>query len=331
MSEQSLSQAEVGLGITNDKLDTAGANLPRRQFLTDMPDKGLFALAATLGFFGILISKLNGFDPNYIAATAVALMLAYGGLAYQMPKVQMRIDRLGDNFYYLGFICTLASLSAALIQLREGTSVDALLGSFGIALFTTIVGVSGRVIFVQMRGELDDVEERVRRDLLLASADLRAQLSLSLTEFETFHTAVTQAAAHVREQSPELASNAVDRIARVAAQAARRIDEAFGAEESRAQALQDAMSKISNTAGETTQKLAGEMDRFVQQEESRAQALQDAMSKISNTAGETTQKLAGEMDRFVQQLEALLERLGTAIERIDRRNPRRWCWPFRRR
>jgi hypothetical protein len=185
ISEQVLDQPVVA-GATADRLEEAGAKLPRRRFLSDMPDKGLFAFAATLGFLGILLSKLDGFDANYIAAAAVALMLGNGGLAYQLPKVQMRIDRLGDNFYYLGFIYTLASLSAALIQLREGIPIDTLLGSFGIALFTTIVGVAGRVIFVQMRGELDDVEERVRRDLLAASADLRSQLSLSLAEFETF-------------------------------------------------------------------------------------------------------------------------------------------------
>jgi hypothetical protein len=279
-----------------DRLDAATARLPRRRFLSDMPDKGLFALAATLGFFGILLFKLDGVDANYVAAAAVALMLVYGGLAYQLPKVQMRIDRLGDNFYYLGFIYTLASLSAALIQLREGVPIDTLLGSFGIALFTTIVGVAGRVIFVQMRGELDDVEERVRRDLLAASADLRSQLSLSLAEFETFQTAVTQAAANVKEQSPELASAAIDRISRVAAQAARRIDEAFGSEEM------------------------------------RSRGIRDAIAKMSGAAEETTQKLAGELDNFVKQLEMVLDRLGNAIERIDRKTSRgRWYWPFNRR
>jgi hypothetical protein len=42
------------------------------------------------------------------------------------------------------------------------------------------LGVAGRVLFVQMRGELDDIEAKVRRDLAAASADLRAQLVLSL-------------------------------------------------------------------------------------------------------------------------------------------------------
>jgi hypothetical protein len=36
----------------------------------------------------------------------------------------MRLDRLGDNFYYLGFIYTLASLTAALLQLRGGIETN---------------------------------------------------------------------------------------------------------------------------------------------------------------------------------------------------------------
>ena len=86
-----------------------------------------------------------------VAGSAVALMVAYGLIAYRIPDVQIRLDRLGDNFYYLGFIFTLASMSAALIQLRAEPNIEAILGSFGIALITTIVGVAGRVLFTQMR------------------------------------------------------------------------------------------------------------------------------------------------------------------------------------
>ena len=48
----------------------------------------------------------------------------------------------GDNFYYLGFIYTLASLSAALVELRTGINSTAILGAFGVALITTIVGIA---------------------------------------------------------------------------------------------------------------------------------------------------------------------------------------------
>src|SRR5258707_5158375 len=178
---------------SGDRLDRAQRTLPRRRFFSDMPDKGLFALAAVLGFTAILLFKIRGFDTDLVAAGAVVLMIAYGFIAFQFRRVRLRPDRLGDNFYYLGFVYTLASLSAALLQLRGGARIEELLGSFGIALFTTIVGIAGRVLFVQMRGDIDEVEDEVRRDLLSTSADLRAQLNITLAEFETFHTGVQQA------------------------------------------------------------------------------------------------------------------------------------------
>src|SRR6266487_1357745 len=124
--------------ITEDRLERAERLLPRRRFFDDMPDKGLFALVAVAGFGGILFFKLQGFNGGYVACAAVALMVMYGIVAFQFRRVRMRPDRLGDNFYYLGFVYTLASLSAALlqIQIQKNASIDDLLGSFGIALFT---------------------------------------------------------------------------------------------------------------------------------------------------------------------------------------------------
>jgi hypothetical protein len=169
------------------------ARLPRRRFFNDMPDKGLFAAFALAGFTIIFGFKTWGMTSDVVAGLAVASMVIYGLIAYRMPSVQLRLDRLGDNFYYLGFIFTLASMSAAIIQVQGGANIEALIGSFGIALFTTIVGVAGRVLFVQMRGELDEIETAMRRDLLETSNALRSQLGIALADFQTFHTAVRQA------------------------------------------------------------------------------------------------------------------------------------------
>ena len=206
-----------------DSVAARARTLPRRRFVSDMPDKGLFALVAVVGFSAILGLKLYRVDPNIIAGFAVVAMVVYGAVAYRIPAVNLRLDRLGDNFYYLGFVYTLASMSAALIQLREGADLEALLGSFGIALLTTIVGVAGRVIFVQLRTELDDIEAAIRRELLESSNDLKAQLSLSLREFETFRTGVRQAASEARMGAEEQ----INSISNVAAAAARRIRESF--------------------------------------------------------------------------------------------------------
>ena len=284
-------------GTADDRLQRAARTLPRRRFFDDMPDKGLFVFAAGAGFAGIIYFKLHFYSANYVATGAVVLMVLYGFTAYQLPKVQMRLDRLGDNFYYLGFLFTLASLSAALIQLQEGAAIDNLLGSFGIALFTTIVGVAGRVLFVQMRGDLDEVEDEVRRDLLNASADLRGQLTIALKEFETYHTGVRQAGVKLAGETPDVAKQAIEKIAEVAATAGDRIDRAFGAEE----------AKIAS--------------------------LSEAVKRITAAVEDLTDGLRDQMQDFGGRLEQMLDQLSQTVDRIDRyaSKRRRWYWPFGRR
>lgn len=188
--------------LSNLRRDTArrGPMLPRLKMFSDMPDKGLFVGFIAAGFlliFGVKTyvwsyARAHDYTLEITIGTAV-LMIAYGVLAYRIPAVRMRSDRLGDNFYYMGFIFTLASMSAALIQLRGGEDVGALIGSFGIALVSTILGIAGRVTFVQMRTEVEDIEERVRQDLLSASNELRGQLGAAIRDLESFRTGAQQA------------------------------------------------------------------------------------------------------------------------------------------
>jgi hypothetical protein len=167
---------------------------------SDMPDRGLFVLFVTLGFLVIFGAKTGlwymGFLGDYsipIACGAAALMGIYGFLALRISTVRLRPDRLGDNFYYMGFVFTLASMSAALVQLQGGREVDSLIGSFGIALFSTILGIAGRVAFIQMRTEVEDIEERVRQNLLDAAATLRGQLGAGTRDLESFRVGIQQA------------------------------------------------------------------------------------------------------------------------------------------
>jgi hypothetical protein len=290
---------DVGLGSRQG----AAKTLPRRRFIDDMPDKGLFGFVAVAGFATIISLKLYDANPDIVAAFAVALMITYGLIAYRIPAVSLRLDRLGDNFYYLGFIFTLASMSAALMQLRENVSnIDSLLGSFGIALFTTIVGIAGRVLFVQLRTEVDEIEAGVRRDLLEASNDLKAQLSLALRDFETFHTGVRQAAAESFSQ----ADAQVQRIGEVASAAAERIREAFDSNRAYTIAMTEQVSAIAKSVESLTRRL----------------------SEVELP----TERLSEQLGTFGHDLEQLLHRLTLVVGGIEKsvrgRRRRRWYWPF---
>jgi F0F1-type ATP synthase membrane subunit b/b' len=244
---------------SESRLDAAAKALPRRQFFNDMPDKGLFALTAVLGFPAIMALKLYDVDARIVAAIAVILMVVYGVLAYRLPAVQLRLDRLGDNYYYLGFIYTLASMSAALLQIsNRADSLDAVLGSFGIALFTTIVGVAGRVLFVQLRGEIDEVEAMVRRDLLAASNDLKGQLALSLREFETFHVSVLQVAGEGVKTAAAAAETQIERISEAGKATANEIHQAFEGNRRNVEKIDDAAAEI----GRKVEDLATRLDEL---------------------------------------------------------------------
>jgi hypothetical protein len=175
--------------------------VPRKPFYSEMPDKGLFGLFAIAGFLSIIALKVLGFPAEILGAMAVGAMIAYALLSYHLPNIPLRPDRLGDNIYYLGFVYTLASMSAALIQLRGGISLNAVLENFGIALFTTIFGVAGRVILVQMRGDLENTEESIRRDLLDAASRMKDQMLAAIGEMQAFRVASRQA---IEEQQNEL-------------------------------------------------------------------------------------------------------------------------------
>jgi hypothetical protein len=170
----------------------------RRNFFTDTPDKGLFIAFAVLGFTGIMIAKATGLNGIGPAICSVAVLIAYAVISYRVEWFRLHPDRLGDNCYYMGFLFTLASLSAALIAVENrptalrGELIEALIGNFGVALFSTVAGIALRVMFMQMRREVEDLEEQIRNDLQQAAALLKDQLGMAVIDLESFRVRTQQ-------------------------------------------------------------------------------------------------------------------------------------------
>jgi hypothetical protein len=321
--------------------------LPRRRFLNDMPDKGLFGFVAVFGFANIIALKRYSYDPDVVAGLAVALMVGYGLIAYRIPEVHLRLDRLGDNFYYLGFIFTLASLSAVLIQLRADTdpNIKAIIGDFGIALFTTIVGVAGRVILTQMRTEIDDVEAAIRRDILEASNDLRMQLSLSLREFETFHKSVQQVVAEGLTRTDDVLEKQIGHVASAAGVAISRINDASQAHQKHATALATNISEIAASVADLRKRLGAvkfPTERIDQQLATFGEGLESLAARVSAALEELerglsavkfpTKEIERKLESFGTELEQrLLTRLAVVADEIEKasKKKRRW-WSLKR-
>ena len=91
------------------------------------------------------------------------------------------VDRASDNVYYLGLLFTLTSLAYSLIKLTffdmtKSMLVLSLLPDFGLALFSTITGIFGRIILQQMRNDPRDIETEAREELGIAMKQLRETL-----------------------------------------------------------------------------------------------------------------------------------------------------------
>lgn len=199
--------------------------LERRRFFDDAPDKGLFLFFALLGF-GIIfavkmgaLSQLFGFtrrlsDAFLAAFAACLLLLLYAFFVWRIDYFRLHADRLGDNCYYLGFVFTLASLATALVEIElhaadRGAVLQHLIGSFGVALLSTILGILLRVFFMQMRREVEDLEEDLRHDLQQRAQRLLDQLHQAVVDLESFRLRTRQVLEERLHEATETFSQAV--------------------------------------------------------------------------------------------------------------------------
>ena len=178
--------------LVRAKLRPQGVPMRRKAFFKDTADKSLFMVFAVAGFVGIFAAKSFSYSGTWVAVTAVALLVMYAAMSWSLDAFRSNPDRLGDNCYYMGFLFTLASLSAALVALQQDTAsgrgdlLEALIGGFGVALFSTIAGITLRVFFMQMRREIEDLEEQLRTELQRSARLLTDQLARAVIDLENF-------------------------------------------------------------------------------------------------------------------------------------------------
>ena len=112
-----------------------------------------FFVALLGGGVGVWWTK-SAFANNAWIAAMVAAGVVLALTIYYMLNDEDAPEEEGDNVYYLGLLFTLISLMFALVELFGGPDAEAvrnaekirmLLGNFGIALSSTVVGIAGRI------------------------------------------------------------------------------------------------------------------------------------------------------------------------------------------
>jgi ElaB/YqjD/DUF883 family membrane-anchored ribosome-binding protein len=256
--------------------------------LREMPPgllNGLLFFAVVLSGAGyIVFSKLNGFGAVQVTLVPVLIMVAYALVLGLARLFRLRDDQSGDNLYYMGFLFTLTSLAVSLYQFSAEGSAEQIVQNFGIAIGSTIAGITLRIFFNQMRRDPVEVEQVARLELAEASRRVRRELESTVIEFGSFRRATQQSI-----------TDAVDEIDTMLKEAKNRIVgqlEGFALEANKP--LQDA-SKMS---GDTVEQLNA---RVLQTFETVAKQLAEDGARLSTS----TAAIVTSIDDVVARLAAL--------------------------
>ena len=128
----------------------------------------LFLIAVALGSLSVLVGL--ALDSSLLAITLPVLVMGGYILAVTRWQTDMPQMVVGDSCYYLGFILTLVSLVASLVSLSGSSEIEMsnIVGTFGAALLTTIVGLIARLMITAF--SIRTTERRARLETEIESA-----------------------------------------------------------------------------------------------------------------------------------------------------------------
>ncbi len=152
----------------------------------------IFLICFLTGSIGMILLRSLGFSVIYAVIFAALVMLIYI-LSGATKKYLIRPDLLGDNTYYLGFLFTLVSLAYTLYKYSSNENeVEAIIHNFGVALATTLLGLVGRVYFIQVKEDPAIFEKAVRISLTDQASTLIGDISNIRVDLLTMKTSIQQ-------------------------------------------------------------------------------------------------------------------------------------------
>jgi hypothetical protein len=172
----------------------------------------LFFAVVVFGAGYIVFSKLNEFSALQVTLVPVLIMIAYALTLGLARLFRLRDDQSGDNLYYMGFLFTLTSLAVSLYQFSSAGSAEQIVQNFGIAIGSTIAGITLRIFFNQMRRDPVEVEHAARLELAEASRRVRRELDNAVIEFGSFRRATQQSITDAVNEIDGMLKEAKDRI-----------------------------------------------------------------------------------------------------------------------
>jgi hypothetical protein len=250
----------------------------------------LFALMTLIGAVIIWFGKLYGVDTVTITLIPLAMMATYFLISFFAAGLTLHNEQAGDNLYYMGFLFTLTSLGVSLYQFSGEASIESVVRNFGVAISSTIAGISLRILFNQMRRDPVDIERAVRHDLAEMTRRVRTELDSSAMEFSTY-----------RRTSHQMLLEGFDEIAKQAEKSGDAVRASIESMSLQAtKTIQEAADKLTATLNMTHQQII----EFAALNAKSVSEMSEKLNASVATVHEGTTKLGQAVDDVVERLKS---------------------------
>ncbi len=265
-----------------------------------VPLQWWFAGALVLGAIAIFVGDTLGLLERWITiGVPIVVMFAYIAIGRSYLVHGISRTQYADSIYYLGFLFTLVSITAAIIDVGPEGDVSQIVNRFGVKLITTLIGLGVRVYLVNFRPSGEDVTENVEESLIEASRRLRDRLDQVTLDLASLASSLTLTLRTASERtSTELSSSLT--------QAAAQFSEALGVLKGQTLA---GLSDVRGAAEKAVSEMGGTLGANVGE-------LRERMERATRDLGGASEGLVRRLEATRLPDELLAAQLGPAVERL---------------
>ena len=268
----------------------------------------LFFAVVALGSSYIIFSKQHDFGPVAVTMVPVLIMIGYAALL-GARLFRLRDDQSGDNLYYLGFLFTLTSLAVSLYQFSAAGSAEQIVQNFGIAIASTIAGITLRIMFNQMRRDPIETEAASRMELAEASRRVRRELESSILEFGYFRRVTQQSITDTMDEVRESIGKAQEKFAGELEKLATSTSLPFAESSKLSGATLASLNKRTIEVLEISRELVQEGEQLAKNTTSIVRSIDALFTRL--TAHQTSEEAIG------TQLIPMIERLTESVDALN--------------
>lgn len=284
----------------------------------------LFIFAVIIGSIGTSLGTLIG-EPVIAIGIPLAVMSAYIWYT-STAEVDVPSSIVGDSYYYLGFILTLVALTASLISLsKENVAISNIIGSFGAAMLTTIVGLIARLVTTtfsiesaqrreqldkeiereldKFLGQLRTMTEKVTGDFITMSTDITASAQITKDSFKQVGDSLTEATDGISEKIETSVDGLVERISNV------KVDPGI-VEDS----VKESLAEFSKGIGVLKNSYSGAVDSVKKVNEKLISQYENLQSILISNQDNVSIALAKSVEKGLQGLTSSLSEVEKAID-----------------